>query len=121
MHGANPEVSKFGWGIMMSYYIGTGLFLGIITLMDDSLELALGVHAATNIFAATMVTFEGAALQTPALFKTEIVNIELMIPVFFVFASIFTLICARKYGWSNWQKLLGKIDRSLGEESPMTP
>ncbi len=109
MHGMNPEVGKFGFGTMMFYYIGTGLFLGIITLMDDSLELALGVHAATNIYASTIVTFEGSALQTPAIFKTEIINIELMIPVFFAFAALFTFICARKYDWSDWSKLYAKI------------
>lgn len=109
MHGMNPEVSKFGFGTMMTYYIGTGLFLGIITLMDDSLELALGVHAATNIYASTIVTFEGSALQTSAIFKTDVVNIEMMIPVFFAFAALFTFLCYKKYGWSDWTKVYGGI------------
>jgi hypothetical protein len=30
---------------MFVYYIGTGLFLGILTLMDEGMELALGFHA----------------------------------------------------------------------------
>jgi hypothetical protein len=33
---------------MFVYYIGTGLFLGILTLMDE-MELALGFHAANNL------------------------------------------------------------------------
>lgn len=109
MHGMNPEVGKFGFATMMSYYIGTGLFLGILTLMDDSLELALGVHAATNIYAATIVTFDGSALQTAAIFKTEVINIELMFPVFFAFAALFTYLCYKKYGWSDWTRLYGSI------------
>jgi len=44
MHLANPEVETLGFGIML-YYIGTGFFLGILTLMDDGLELALGFHS----------------------------------------------------------------------------
>lgn len=44
MHWFNPEVTKMG-NIIMIYYIGTGLFLGIITLMDEGIELALGFHA----------------------------------------------------------------------------
>src|SRR5690606_14213070 len=44
LHYANPEVDKIG-SVLMYYYIGTGLFLGIITLMDEGLELALGFHA----------------------------------------------------------------------------
>ena len=35
MHIMNPEVEKMG-PIIMVYYIGTGLFLGIITLMAFS-------------------------------------------------------------------------------------
>jgi len=45
---ANPEVEKLGPMIMV-YYIGTGLMLGIMTLMDDGLELALGFHATGRI------------------------------------------------------------------------
>jgi membrane protease YdiL (CAAX protease family) len=33
VHFGNPEVSKLG--DMFVYYIGTGLFLGILTLMDE--------------------------------------------------------------------------------------
>jgi membrane protease YdiL (CAAX protease family) len=36
LHIANPEVQKIGY-IIMVYYIGTGFFLGIITLMDDGM------------------------------------------------------------------------------------
>ena len=43
MHFFNPEVDKLGYGIMV-YYMGTGFFLGIMTLMDEGLELALGFH-----------------------------------------------------------------------------
>ena len=106
MHIMNPEVSKFGIGIMMSYYVGVGLFLGILTLMDDSLELALGVHAATNIFGALFVTFDASALQTPAIFRLQEVDVTYMIPVFFASAVFFTFICARKYGWKDWSKII---------------
>jgi membrane protease YdiL (CAAX protease family) len=34
VHFGNPEVSKLGI-LCFVYYIGTGLFLGILTLMDE--------------------------------------------------------------------------------------
>jgi hypothetical protein len=40
---------------MFVYYIGTGLF-GILTLMDEGMELALGFHAANNLVGALLVT-----------------------------------------------------------------
>jgi len=105
MHLANPEIQEFGLWLMMPYYIGMGLFLGILTLMDDSLELALGIHASNNIFGAAFVTFTGSALQTDAVFRVTEVNTTFMIPVFYVLATAFIYLCARKYGWTEWKKI----------------
>jgi len=109
MHLANPEIQEFGLWKMMPYYIGMGLFLGILTLMDESLELALGIHAANNIFGATFVTFTGSALQTDAVFRVTEVNTTFMIPVFYVLAAGFIYLCARRYGWKDWSKLYGPV------------
>ena len=68
LHIANPEVDQLGYGIMV-YYIGTGLFLGIMTLMDEGLELALGFHAANNLFTALLVTADWTAFQTHSILK----------------------------------------------------
>ena len=109
VHIANPEVQQFGMGAMMYYYVGVGLMLGIITIMDEGLELAIGIHAATNIFGAAFVTFNGSALQTAALFRVDEVNINLMIPAFTISAIVLIFVCSKKYGWNNWQKLFGRI------------
>ncbi|MGA9239884.1 lysostaphin resistance A-like protein, partial [Robiginitalea sp.] len=68
MHLGNPEVEKLGPGIMV-FYIGTGLFLGIITLMDEGMELALGFHAANNLVTALLVTADWTAFQTDSILK----------------------------------------------------
>ncbi|MEW4924675.1 CPBP family intramembrane glutamic endopeptidase [Algibacter sp. 2305UL17-15] len=113
MHILNPEVEKLGYVIMV-YYIGTGLFLGIITLMDDGLELALGFHAANNLFTALLVTADWTALQTHSILKDisdpgAMGLVEIFIPVFVVF-PILLLILAKKYRWSNWKdKLFGPV------------
>ena len=113
LHGMNPEVEKYGVVTMFVYYIGAGLFLGLITIMDDSLELALGVHAATNIFAALFLTCDGSALQTDALFRIQEVNASLMSVLFFLAAAIFYFICSRKYNW----KKIGSIFDPIEEEN----
>jgi len=68
VHSANPEVAEIGFK-MMIFYIGTGFFMGIMTLLDDGLELALGFHFANNFLAATLITTDFSALQTDAMFK----------------------------------------------------
>ena len=79
LHIMNPEIESFGLGIMMVFYIGFGLLLGIITLMDDGLELPFGIHAANNIYASIFVTYAGSALQTTAVFKVQEIDQELML------------------------------------------
>lgn len=111
MHILNPEIDKLGYLILV-YYIGTGLFLGIITLMDDGLELALGFHAANNMITALLVTSDWSVFQTNALFKdisNPSVGIEIIVPVFIIF-PLMLLIFSKKYNWNNWnERLTGKI------------
>ncbi len=116
MHFMNPEVAAFGTLPTMVYYIGTGFFLGFITLMDDGLELALGVHAATNIFSALFVTFDDSALQTAAIFHTTHVNMSLMLVALLFGAVLFTLIVSRKYEWYDWTKWYSRIQGKTEQE-----
>jgi len=117
-HWANPEVAELG-PIIMIFYIGTGLLLGIMTLMDEGLELALGFHFGNNFLAATLVTMEYAALQTDALYVStseESSSLGIILPVLIVY-PIFLLILAKKYKWSGWkEKLFGKISVPIHRE-----
>ena len=69
MHSLNPEVKEFGFLTMMPQYILFGLIFGVITIMDDGIEAAMGAHAANNIFLCIMVTNKSSALQTPAFYE----------------------------------------------------
>jgi membrane protease YdiL (CAAX protease family) len=119
LHGLNPEVEKLG-PVMMIFYIGTGLILGIMTLMDEGLELALGFHAANNMFTALLVTSDWSALQTDALLTytadpEKIAFAEIAGPVLIIY-PILLFILSKKYGWTNWKdKLFGKVEEPLEE------
>lgn len=109
IHSANPEVAKYGYLPMMSYYLMAGLFLALITILDESLELALGVHFATNFYSAVFFSYEGAALQTPALFRsTEDVNILNLNIAFVCIAAVFVWMAAKKYHW-NYNSLFERF------------
>ena len=120
LHIANPEVEKLGYVIMI-YYIGTGFFLGIITLMDEGLELALGFHAANNLFTALLVTADWTAFQTYSVLKdtsdpSDAALVDILIPVFVMFPVIL-LILAKVYGWKNWKdKLFGRVEAPPKED-----
>ncbi len=116
-HSANPEVAALGF-VTMIFYIGTGLLLGIMTLMDDGLELALGFHLGNNLMAALLVTSDWSALQTDAVFRytseqaTQTL-MEILIPIL-VFYPVFLIILGKIYKWSNWkERLFGKVTKPL--------
>lgn len=110
LHIMNPEIDNFGLGIMMVFYIGFGLVLGIITLMDDGLEIPLGIHAANNIYASMLVTYSGGALQTDAILKMTVMDQSFMFAGWLIISIIFLTIVSRKYQWTNWMKLFGRIE-----------
>lgn len=111
LHMLNPEVTKVG-NIIMVYYIGTGLFLGILTLMDEGMELALGFHAANNLIGALLVTSDWTVFQTHSILKDisePSVGFDVLLPVVIVF-PIILFIFSKKYGWTDWVgRLTGKI------------
>ncbi|MDR7371381.1 CPBP family intramembrane glutamic endopeptidase [Flavobacterium aquidurense] len=112
MHVFNPEVAKMGY-IIMIYYIGTGLFLGIITLMDEGIELAIGFHAANNLVGALLVTSDWTVFQTYSIFRDisePSAGLDVILPIVVVYPTLL-FIFSKKYNWSNWkEKLTGKIN-----------
>ena len=82
----------------------TGLFLGLITLMDEGLELALGFHAANNLVTALLVTASWTAFQTESLLidnSEPILGVELILTLLLIYPLI-VFIFAKKYKWKNW-------------------
>lgn len=111
LHLANPEVDKMG-PIIGFYYIGTGLLLGIMTLMDEGTELSLGFHAANNLIAALLVTADWTAFQTHSVFKDisePTASWDIFIPLVVIY-PILLFIFAKKYKWHSWkERLAGKV------------
>lgn len=99
MHGANPEVDEYGYGIMMAQYISMGVILGLVTLLDDGIEIAMGIHAANNIFASVFITFKGSVLPTAALFMAKDINPVIDFISVVVCGAVAVVIFARLYGW----------------------
>lgn len=100
MHISNPEVKEFGFGLAMPQYLLMGLFLGLISILDDGIELAIGAHFINNASAALLTTHESSAFQTDAVFK--ILHIELTVNDIFISAAwivLAILIFWRIYKW----------------------
>ncbi len=105
-HLSNPETRAFGLWIMLTYYVVFAFFLGAITLLDEGLELAFGIHLANNLVSALTVTSQAAVLKTDAIFyaKSEDPGAELIIS----FCSIIVVFVVfwMRFRWKDFSLLI---------------
>jgi membrane protease YdiL (CAAX protease family) len=106
MHGTNPEVKAHGMLTMMPYYILFGAFLGMLILLDEGAELAMGIHCANNLVSSLLVTSKNSVLQTDAIFYTSVENPAVEYPKWIIMASICFFILYKKYKLNNWKLLI---------------
>ena len=109
MHAFNPEVKEFGFMTMMPQYILFGLIFGIITILDDGIEAAMGAHTANNVFLCIMVTNKASALQTPALYEQISVHPWTEFAALLVTGIIFVFVLAKIFRWGKMSVLFEKI------------
>ncbi len=89
-HLLNPEVSAGGWlTVFSNYFLVPGLLWTVVSLIDGTTELAIGVHFANNIIGILVINRDGSALPTPALFKISefhatyvALSVLVVIPIF---------------------------------------
>ncbi|MFC2322773.1 MAG: CPBP family intramembrane glutamic endopeptidase [Tannerella forsythia] len=114
LHSANPEVAKYGFGVMMANYFLIGLTFGLISLLDDGIELAMGAHSINNILGSMLMTYEGSALRTDALFKAKIINPGEDLFIAVISSIVFIGILAFIYKWK-----FGILTRRVSPPSPV--
>ena len=90
-HFLNPEMGT-NFVLLALFYFGFGFFLTMITLRDNSLELALGIHAANNLFAVTIANYSGSALTSISIFTSTGIDPVFNLISLMVGAGLFMLI-----------------------------
>ncbi|MCU4155752.1 CPBP family intramembrane metalloprotease [Carboxylicivirga sp. A043] len=99
LHAFNPEVEKHGFWAMMPFYFIAGLTYAIISILDDGIELAMGLHAANNIFSSIFIVTEDSVFQTEALLLLKNVEINTEYLPFILSQIIIVGAIAFKYRW----------------------
>lgn len=109
LHGANPEVAQLG-NVLLLFYIGTGIFMAVISHMDDGIELSMGYHAINNIFASLILTNDWQAFSTDAIFidrSEPTFGVESFLTIL-VLQPLLILLFSKVYKWKNWKEKLLK-------------
>lgn len=106
VHMKNPEAEKYGWIAMFPYYSAFGFFLGALTLLDEGLELALGIHCANNLVSSLLITSPNGVLKTDAVFLVAAEHPGSEFALWLVMAALTFIIFWRKYQWKNFNLLI---------------
>jgi hypothetical protein len=93
-HLLNPEASAGGWlTVFFNYFLVPGLLWTVVSLIDGTTELAIGVHFANNIGGVLLFNITGGALPSPALFTISkfhatytALSMLIVVPVFLAIA-----------------------------------
>jgi uncharacterized protein len=93
-HLANPEVTA-SLPLLALNYFGWGVLFTILTLRDDGLELAIGVHAANNLFAALIANYTVSVLETDSIWVIKVLDPVLANVVLAVAGVVFYLLVFR--------------------------
>jgi len=108
LHLTNPEFSRYGL-VLLTTYVGTGFFLGLLSLCDQGTELAVGFHTVNNFIGCVLVSSDWSALPTPALLKdvsehsNANVGLEVLFPLLVMYPVLFWIF-SRKYAWKHWKQ-----------------
>jgi membrane protease YdiL (CAAX protease family) len=119
MHIINPEVKEYGFWRMMPQYLLFGFIFGIMTIMDDGVEAAIGAHAANNIFLAVMLTSKSSVLQTPAVYEQYRYNPGTEFLMVLAMGALILLLMKFLFRWKSPLLLVSGV--ISGQEEIQTP
>jgi len=110
MHVINPEVKEYGFWSMMPQYLLFGLIFGIMTVMDDGVEAAIGAHAANNAFLSVMVTNKSSVLQTPSVYEQHVYNPGIEFLTMLAMGILILAVMKLLFRWKGFSTLLRKVE-----------
>ncbi len=111
-----PQTKAFGLRVTIPFYLWTGIFLGLCTVMDEGLEIAMGIHVVNTIFLSVLFTDQSNAIQTPALFNIIDTNFFISITGLIFISLLFLQLARLKYSWPEWKNLFIRIEEPFVPE-----
>lgn len=98
-HAFNPEFEN-GFVTIIPAYLIFSFTITYITVIDEGLEIPIGIHAGNNLFVALILSASGASVTTPSIFTTSIGNLIDILPILLGSLSLISFILFKfKYKW----------------------
>jgi len=105
-HLLNPE-AQVNFGLMGFFYFFIGGVMAYVALRDGRLELAMGLHAANNLFSALFANYTITVMPTPSLFAINKLDAVYSVSAGVIGLIVFLLI------------FIGPLRRKLNDENPV--
>ncbi|MFN1834674.1 lysostaphin resistance A-like protein [Balneola sp. MJW-20] len=98
-HAFNPEF-KNGFITIIPAYLIFSFTLTYITVIDEGIEIPIGIHTGNNLFVALILSARGASVTTPSIFTTSIGNLIDILPILLGSLSIISFMLLKlRYKW----------------------
>jgi membrane protease YdiL (CAAX protease family) len=104
-HVGSPEMGA-GFVLLALYYLAVGVFLALISLKDGTTELAIGIHAATNLFIALVISYSDVRVGgIPSLLHTNhfdpLSDVAVFLGACAAFYVVIFMVLKARYGTSG--------------------
>jgi len=101
LHLMNPEPWSYGVGTYLISVFMVGMFMGLITLIDGGIELAVGIHIANNLWVHLIVGLEDSVIPSSSLFISTNQNLDMLPTIIFSMSqyALLTIVFAFRYKW----------------------
>lgn len=77
---------------MTLYYFVWGVFLVVVTLKSNGIELALGIHTATNLYGVLFVQATNSVITTPTIWKINPAHPKYLVVVQLILITAFCIL-----------------------------
>ncbi|MCS7055848.1 MAG: CPBP family intramembrane metalloprotease [Thermoflexales bacterium] len=114
-HLANPEVTKVGLPLAVVLYGLMGFIFAYATLRTQTLEMALGIHAANNLFTGIVANYETTALPTESFFFIQTID-----PIYGLVSLAVVVVVFVGLLSTRWFKKLMDLEDERPVEQPLT-
>lgn len=101
-HFLNPEM-KSSFILLALFYFCFGVFLTLITIKENRLEAAIGVHAANNLFLVVIANYKDSALMTSSIFTSNQIEPLFNLVSFIIGAVVFWFVMNRYFAQPTLQ------------------
>lgn len=110
LYGTNKTIVSVKGAIIIVDYLIAGFFLGLIVVLDDGLEIAIGTILVNNLIVTLFITSKNYSFQPDSVLIRE-TEMNIFITVFMTLISflVYFYLLKKIYGWENWKEKLFSI------------